>query len=160
LLERGHSESHKGGTMKPKGVNRVVVAVKDLEKAIDTYSKLLGATFHDVSAGSEQYGVKAAISWDGGIELCAPIPGRNSYIEQIIKKRGEGLMSVVFCVDNVEQACAQAKDMGVSVISSLDYDQKQIDEQLQGRFKKYKWYMLNAGDLCGVGAIIAQIESK
>jgi len=48
--------------MKPKGVNRVVVAVKDLEKAIDTYSKLLGATFHDVSAGSEQYGVKAVIS--------------------------------------------------------------------------------------------------
>jgi catechol 2,3-dioxygenase-like lactoylglutathione lyase family enzyme len=146
--------------MKPKGVNRVVIAVKDLEKAIDTYSKLLGATFHDVSAGSEQFGVRAVISWDAGIELCAPIAGKNSYIEQIIKKRGEGLMGVVFCVDDVEQSCAQAKDMGISVLSALDYDQKQIDEQLQGRFKKYKWYMLNAGGLCGVGAIIAQIEPK
>ena len=67
--------------MKPKGVNRVVVAVKDLEKAIDIYSKLLGATFYDVSAGSEQFGIKAAISWDAGIELCAPIAGTNSYIE-------------------------------------------------------------------------------
>jgi methylmalonyl-CoA/ethylmalonyl-CoA epimerase len=146
--------------MKPKGVNRVVVAVNDLEKAIDIYSKLLGATFHDVSAGSEQYGVRAAISWDAGIELCAPIPGRDSYIEQLIEKRGEGLMGVVFCVDDVGQACARAKDMGISVLTSLDYDQKQIDEQLQGRFKKYKWYMLNASDLCGVGAIIAQIEPK
>ena len=50
--------------------------------------------------------------------------------------------------------------MGISLLSSLDYDQKQIDEQLQGRFKKYKWYMLNAGDLCGVGAFIGQIEPK
>src|SRR5512136_106355 len=142
--------------MKPEGVNRVVIAVKDLEKGIETYSNLLGASFHDVSSGSEQYGVKAAISWDAGIELCAPIPGRDSYIEQIIKKRGEGLMGVVFCVDDVDRACAQAKDMGVSVLSSLDYDQKRIDEQLQGRFKKYKWFMLNASGLCGVGAIIAQ----
>ena len=146
--------------MKPRGVNRVVVAVKDLDKAIDTYSKLLGATFLDVSAGSEQYGVKAVISWDAGIELCAPIPGRNSYIEQIINKRGEGLIGVIFCVDDVEQARVQAKEMGISVLSSLDYDQKQIDEQLEGRFKKYKWYMLNAGDLCGVGAFIGQIEPK
>jgi methylmalonyl-CoA/ethylmalonyl-CoA epimerase len=146
--------------MKPKGVNRVVIAVKDMEKAMDTYSKLLGATFHDVSAGSEQYGVRAVISWDAGIELCAPIAGKNSYVEQIIEKRGEGLMGVVFCVDDADQACARAKDMGVSVLTSLDYDQKQIDEQLQGRFKKYKWYMLNASDLCGVGAIVAQIEPK
>jgi catechol 2,3-dioxygenase-like lactoylglutathione lyase family enzyme len=146
--------------MKPKGINRVVVAVKDLEKAIDTYSKLLGATFHDVSAGSEQYGVKAVISWDAGIELCAPIPGRNSYIEQIINRRGEGLIGVIFCVDDVEKAHARAKEMGISVLSSLDYDQKQIDDQLQGRFKKYKWYMLNSGDLSGVGAFIGQIEPK
>jgi len=146
--------------MKPRGVNRVVIAVKDLEKAIDIYSKLLGATFHDVSAGSEQYGVRAVISWDAGIELCAPIEGKNSYVEQIISKRGEGLMGVVFCVDDVDRACAQAKDMGISTLATLDYDQKQIDEQLQGRFKKYKWYMLNAGGLCGVGAIIAQIEPK
>lgn len=146
--------------MKPKGINRVVMAVKDLEKAIDVYSRLLGATFHDVSAGSEEFGVRAVISWDAGIELCAPIAGKNSYIEQIIKKRGEGLVGVVFCVDDVEQACAQAKEMGISVLSSLDYDQGQIDEQLQGRFKKYKWYMLNARDLCGVGAFIGQIEPK
>jgi methylmalonyl-CoA/ethylmalonyl-CoA epimerase len=146
--------------MKPKGVNRVVVAVKDLDKAIATYSKLLGATFQDVSAGSEQYGVKAAISWDAGIELCAPIAGRDSYVEQIINRQGEGLVGVLFCVDDVEQAHAQAEKIGISVLASLDYDQKQIDEQLQGRFKKYKWYMLNAGDLCGVGAFIAQIEPK
>lgn len=146
--------------MKPKGVNRVVIAVKELDRAIDKYSRLLGATFHDVSAGSEPYGVKAAISWDAGIELCSPIPGKNSYIEQIINKQGEGLVGVVFCVDDVEQACAQAKNMGVSVLAALDYDQRQIDERLQGRFKKYKWYMLSAADLFGAGVFIGQIEPK
>ena len=150
----------KGWDMKPKGVNRVVIAVKDIDKAIDLYSRLLGATFHDASAGAESYGVRVAMSWDAGIELCAPLPGCNSYIEQIIKKRGEGLVGVVFCVDDVDEAHEKAKDMGIGVLSLIEYDQHQIEQYLGGRFKKYKEYMLNSADLCGVGAIVGQIEPK
>lgn len=146
--------------MRPKGVNRVVIAVKDLDGAMATYSRLLGATFHDASAGAEPFGVRVAMSWDAGIELCSPLPGRNSYIEQIIEKQGEGLVGVVCCVDDVEEARSRAREMGVPVLATIDYDQKTIDEQLQGRFKKYKEYMLGADQLCGVGVIIGQIEPK
>jgi methylmalonyl-CoA/ethylmalonyl-CoA epimerase len=146
--------------VKPKGVNRVVIAVKDLDKAMATYSGLLGATFHDASAGAESFGVKVAMSWDAGIELCSPLPGRNSYVEQIIEKRGEGLMGVVFCVDDVEEAHSRAQEMGVSVLATIDYDQKTIDERLEGRFKKYKEYMLSADRLRGVGMIVGQIEPR
>ncbi len=146
--------------MRPRGVNRVVIAVKDLEAAMATYSRLLGATFHDASGGGESFGVRVAMSWDAGIELCSPLPGRNSYIEQIIEKQGEGLVGVVFCVDDVEEAHSRAREMGVSVVATIDYDQKTIDDQLEGRFKKYKEYMLGADRLCGVGMIVGQIEPK
>lgn len=146
--------------MKPNGVNRVVIAVKDMEAAIDMYSRLLGATFHDASKGAEPFGVKVAMSWDAGIELCSPIPGRNSYIEQVIEKQGEGLVGVVFCVDDVEEAHSRACEMGVSVTATIDYDQQTIDEQLEGRFQKYKEYMLASDRLRGVGMIVGQIEPK
>ena len=32
--------------MKPLGVNRVTIAVKDIDKGKELYSELLGATFH------------------------------------------------------------------------------------------------------------------
>ena len=67
------------GTMRPLGVNRVTIGVKDLEKGIELYSKLLGATFYDQSVPAEPFGLRCAISWDAGIELVAPLPGRDSY---------------------------------------------------------------------------------
>ena len=146
--------------MRPKGVNRVVIAVKDMDGAIEQYSRLLGANFHDASKGAEAFGVRVAISWDAGIELCSPLPGKNSYVEKIIEKQGEGLMSAVFCVDDVEEARSRACEIGMSVLATIDYDQKTIDEQLEGRFKKYKEYMLAGDRLTGVGMIVGQIEPK
>ncbi len=146
--------------MKPKGVNRVVIAVRDLDKAVETYSKLLGATFHDVSAGAESYGVRVFISWDAGIELTSPLPGRDSYIEKIIDNRGEGLVGVVFCVDDVDAAHDKAKELGIGVVALIEYDQEYIERHLGGMFSKYKEYMLKSADLHGVGAIVGQIDPK
>ena len=147
--------------MKPCGVNRVTIAVRDLEKGIALYSKLLGATFHDQSIPAQPFGLRCAISWDAGIELVAPLPGRDSFVSSFLEKHGEGLMGVVFTVDDVEECCGVAKEMGISVIALIaDYDQNQIDAYLQGRFKKYKEYMLNPADTLGVGPVIGQIEPR
>lgn len=146
--------------MKPKGVNRVVVAVEDLDEAVAMYSRLLGATFQDASTGAENFGVRVAISWDAGIELCSPLPGKNSYVRQIIDKYGEGLVGVVFCVDDVEEAYSRAREMDLTVLATIDYDQAIIDQQLQGRFRKYKEYMFGGDRLRGVGMIVGQIEPK
>jgi len=147
--------------MRPLGVNRVTIGVKDLEKGIELYSKLLGATFHDQSVPAEPFGLRCAISWDAGIELVAPLPGRDSYATAFIDEHGEGLMGVVFAVDDVDETRETAEKMGIGVLALIaDYDQGQIDEYLQGRFKKYKEYMLNPADTYGVGLVIGQIEPK
>lgn len=59
-----------------RGVNRVMIAVHDMEKAKQQYADLLGATFMDANWTGEPFGISVAIAWDAGIELCAPLPGR------------------------------------------------------------------------------------
>lgn len=146
--------------MKPKGVNRVTIAVQDLQKGIDLYSKLLGATFYGASPDAESYGVQVAMSWDAGIELVCPLPGRKSYAEKFIKEHGEGVLGVVFAVDDVDEARERAEKMGIRIWAAIDYSQEEIDRYLQGRFKKYKEYMLSADGTMGVGPVIGQIEPK
>ncbi len=147
--------------MKPKGVNRVTIAVKDLEKGMDVFSRLLGATFNPANEeDAAAFGIRVAMSWDAGIELVAPIPGKESFVKNHLEERGEGLMGVVFAVDDVEEARSGAEKLGAQIWHSLDYTQGQIDQHLQGRFKKYKEYMLSPEGTCGVGPVIGEIEPK
>ena len=75
------------------------MAVQDIEAGREFYEKLLGCTFHH---GNEEeaaaFGVKMLFSWDAGIELVAPIEGKDSYIERILNERGEGIVGVVWAV--------------------------------------------------------------
>lgn len=147
--------------MKPLGVNRVTIAVKDLEQGKELYTELLGATFH--SANDEEaaaLGVRVAMSWDAGIELVSPIPDRDSFVKQIIDARGEGVLGVVFCVDDVDQARDVAEKRGIAIWHTVDYSQEQIDKFMQGRFSKYKEYMLSPEGTFGAGPVIGQIELK
>lgn len=161
MREPAQRYSAKGvNTMKPCGVNRVTIAVRDLEKGIALYSKLLGATFHSASPDAESYGVRVVMSWDAGIELVSPLPGRDSFVGKFIEKHGEGVVGVVFAVDDVDEARERAEKLGIRIWSAIDYSQEEIDAYLQGRFKKYKEYMLNPADTLGVGPVIGQIEPR
>lgn len=147
--------------MKPKGVNRVVIAVRDFEKGMKLYGQLLGARFIDTSADAEPWGIKCALSFDAGIELCAPLPGRASNVQRHLDQHGEGVMGVIFCVDDVDAAKDNAEKMRIpSVAMIADYDQAYIDGHLEGRYKKYKEYMLNSNDACGYMVVIGQIEPR
>jgi catechol 2,3-dioxygenase-like lactoylglutathione lyase family enzyme len=121
-----------------RGVNRVVMAVRDLDAGREFYEKLLGCTFHhgnDEEAAS--FGVRMIFSWDAGIELVAPIEGQGSYIESILDERGEGIIGVVWAVADADASKAAGAELGVSTFHTLDYSQEQIDSDLQGRFRRY-----------------------
>ncbi len=146
--------------MKPQGVNRIVIAVKDLEKSSQFYSNLLGATFHDANGTGEPLGLNVAISWDAGIELCAPMPNCDSFLEQHIEQNGEGIMAVVFGVDDADQGRDRAEGAGINVIVPIDYSQEEIDQYLEGMFKRYKEYVLDTQETCGFSMMLGQIEPK
>ena len=145
--------------MKQRGVNRVMMAVWDLERGKEFYAKLLGARFESVNdADAEAFGVRCAIAWNAGVELVAPVEERASRIRTFLEENGEGLAGVVFAVEDVDDAKRQAEATDVPVLHLLDYGQAEIDEHLQGRFRRYREYFLGKGGSLGPGVVIGEFE--
>lgn len=105
-----------------KGVHRVIIAVKDMDKAMHMFKTLLGGQWHDV--GIVQGGLaRAAWGFESGIELIAPLdPNDDSPIARNMRATksnalgypgGQGLWGVFFNVDDLDQADARAKSVGV-----------------------------------------------
>ena len=145
-----------------RGVNRVMIAVRDLEAAKQRYTQLLGATFEDAHWTGAPFGIAVSIAWDAGIELCAPLPGREetSAVSPYLEKHGEGVMSVFFGVDDVDAAQGRAAEAGVGSIHALDYTQQEIDSHLGGKFSRYQEAVLNTSGELGVGVCLARIDPK
>lgn len=148
--------------MKLRGINRVVIAVRSLDLSKKLYSDMLGATFQDAHWTGEPFGIHVAISWDAGIELCAPMPGRENdcAVSQFLAQRGEGIMNVYFGVDDADAAKAQAAAAGFSCVHALDYTQDEIDQHLGGLFSRYQEFVLASADRCGFNASLARIDKK
>ena len=147
--------------MKQQGVNRVVMAVRNLEAGRAFYEELLDCTFH--SANDEEasaFGVQVLMSWDGGIELVAPIEGAGSHVDAILDAKGEGLIGVVWAVADADRAKEAAERLGVPSFFTLDYDQDQIDANLQGRFTKYYQHFLTpSGPLGDAQVLVGEFET-
>ena len=145
-----------------RGVNRVMIAVHDIEKAKQKYRDLLGATFMEAHWTGEPYGISVAISWDAGIELCAPLPGRenDSAVSQFLAHHGEGIMTVFFGVDDGDAANDRASAHGFNSVNSLDYSQDEIDQHLGGLFSRYQEFFLDTWGQCGFTVALAQIDEK
>ena len=145
-----------------RGVNRVMIAVHDIEKAKQLYSDLLGATFVDADWTGEPFGISVAIAWDAGIELCAPLPGRekDSAVSQFLAHRGEGIMNVFFGVDDGDAAHDRASALGYGCVNALDYSQEEIDQHLGGLFNRYQEFTLDSGSRCGFAVTLARIDGK
>ena len=151
--------------MKSKGVNRVVIAVRDLDKAVALYSELFDTAFYEGDAAqAASYGIRVAVSWDAAIEIVSPLPESDATmgraVARFVDKYGGGLYSVVFSVDDVDEAHARATKMGIRVSSLFELDQEQMGRFLQDRFKRFKQYSLKATDTCGVQVVLGQIEPK
>ena len=148
--------------MELRGVNRIIVAVKDLEKSKAFYSDTFGATFRRANWTGEPFGIEVAISWDAGIELCAPMPGResDSAVSPFLEKNGEGIMNVVLGVSDASIAKEKAESAGLALLHSLDYTQEEIDNHLGGLFKKYEEHVLNSAEKCGFSITLGQIDTK
>lgn len=148
--------------MKLRGINRIVVAVENLENSKKFYSEVLGATFYEANWTGESFGIEVAISWDAGIELCAPMLGRedDSAVSPFIAKNGDGVMSVIVGVSDAVFAKNKAESAGVASFHSLDYSQEEIDNYLGGMFNKYQEFFLNSAQQCGFSIALAQIDEK
>jgi 4-hydroxyphenylpyruvate dioxygenase-like putative hemolysin len=147
--------------MTTNGVNRIMIAVRDLDGAKKKYSGLLGATFMDAHWTGEPFGISVAIAWNAGIELCAPLAGRedSSAVSSFLARHGEGVMGVFFNVSDGTAAMDRAKCHGYNSVHCLDYTQDEIDQHLGGLFQRYQEFNLDTAESCGFTVSFARIET-
>lgn len=139
-----------------------MIAVRDMAKAKQKYSDLLGATFIDADWTGEPFGINVSIAWDAGIELCSPMLGRedDSAVSQFLAHRGEGIMNVFFGVNDGEAAIQRAAALGFGCVNALDYTQDEIDQHLGGRFTRYQEFTLDSAASFGFAVTLARIDEK
>lgn len=97
--------------------DHLVIRVSDLDEGIKTYRDTLGLKL-DRTAESAALGIKQAFFNlpDGGfIEVVAPLEAQSA-VGQALEKRGEGIHTVAFAVEDLDAACATLKAGGARLI--------------------------------------------
>jgi methylmalonyl-CoA epimerase len=100
----------------PRGIHHLGVAVADLDEALETYTRLFGATLEHRGSVAEQ-GVEAAsvLVGDGRIELLAPT-GDDTPVGRFLASRGAGMHHVAYMVEDVAAALAELEAAGAELI--------------------------------------------
>ncbi|MPZ97902.1 MAG: methylmalonyl-CoA epimerase [Dehalococcoidia bacterium] len=98
-----------------KGVDHVVIAVKDIEAAVGRYESIYG----DVSDRSESPGAGVTMAFfrfgDSYLELVSNL-GDEGPIAKRLTDQGEGVHLVAMKVDNLEQAVADLRGKGIRLV--------------------------------------------
>lgn len=104
--------------MKALGIHHLGVAVDDLDRALDTYLDVLGATLEHRQEIAEQ-GVEAASVLVGPdrVELLAPT-AEDTPVGRFVATRGPGMHHVAYLVDDVAPALRDLAAAGLELIDA------------------------------------------
>ena len=102
--------------MEPRGIHHLGVAVEDLDQAVATYERLLGARLEHRELVPDQ-GVEAASLRIGGdrVELLASL-GDETPVGKFLAKRGPGMHHVAYEVEDVAEALGELSAEGAELI--------------------------------------------
>ena len=103
------------------GIDHVVIRVKDLDAAIESYKKMgleLTRTAENPAIGKQAI---FRLPDETFIELVAPL-SPDSAVGRAIEKRGEGVHTVAMAVDNLDETVGTMKDGGATVIQTDDLE--------------------------------------
>jgi methylmalonyl-CoA/ethylmalonyl-CoA epimerase len=105
-----------------QAVHHVAMAVEDLDEAVATYERLLGARV-ELRGRMEDQGVEAVYLQvgSGRIELVSPLEA-DTPVGRFLAKRGPGMHHVAFEVADVATAIDRLTADGVEVIDSEPRD--------------------------------------
>jgi len=102
--------------VQPRGIHHLGVAVADLDEAVATYERLLGAELEHRELVPDQ-GVEAASLrvGEGRVELLASL-GEETPVGKFLAKRGPGMHHVAYEVDDVGEALGVLAEQGAELI--------------------------------------------
>ena len=102
--------------MVARGIHHLGVAVHDLDAALDTYTRVLGARFeHRETLSSQGVEAAAVLLGSGRVELLAAL-GDDTPVGRFLARRGEGMHHVAYEVDDVRAALGELSAAGAELI--------------------------------------------
>ncbi len=103
-------------------IEHIGIAVRDINKAINYYEKILGVRCYAIEKVEDQK-VKTAFFKVGQtkIELLESTDS-DGPVGKFIEKKGEGIHHLAFAVNNIEQALKEVEDKGVRLIDRKPRD--------------------------------------
>jgi 4-hydroxyphenylpyruvate dioxygenase-like putative hemolysin len=113
-------------------VHHVVWCVKaeSLERARAYCEEGLGLPMQDLDL--PDLGIHVLISWEGGIEIMAPTYAEGTLVasaNEFLDARGEGVYSVVFNVENLEDAIKKLEAQGARLVFAEDIAPEDIEDR-------------------------------
>jgi methylmalonyl-CoA epimerase len=102
--------------VEPRGIHHLGVAVEDLDEAVASYERLLGARLEHRELVPDQ-GVEAASLrvGSGRVELLASL-GADTPVGKFLEKRGPGMHHVAYEVADVGKALGELSSEGAELI--------------------------------------------
>ena len=102
--------------MVARGIHHLGVAVKDLDAALETYTRLLGAEVeHRETLASQGVEAAAVLIGSGRVELLAAL-GEETPVGRFLARRGEGMHHVAYEVDDVRAVLGRLTAAGAQLI--------------------------------------------
>jgi methylmalonyl-CoA/ethylmalonyl-CoA epimerase len=104
--------------MRPAGIHHLGVAVEDLDEAVATYTRALGAELEHREIVADQ-GVEAASLRVGEsrVELLAPT-GPDTPVGKFLANRGPGMHHVAYEVEDIRAALGELEAEGIELIDA------------------------------------------
>ncbi len=116
-------------------IDHIVIIVKEetAHPLADLLGRVLGIPWNEPQV-NEATGALIIVSWDAGLEIIAPIREEGPYWERI-QRFGEGSVSIVFGVPDLDKGMERAKANGLDIAFLA---QLNGDEPWLSRFSKFR----------------------
>ncbi len=149
--------------MNIKGIDRVVLGVRDMDSARDLFSRVFGMEFVELNGPQfEEAGVRICIDLDHHMELLSPIlpakdvnPPDTRKLAELLDEQGDGvLFALALKVDDAEAAAAEAQSRGIGITAKIEQEQV---EALS--IRNFKEVILDDKDTLGVKIALVEWDS-
>jgi hypothetical protein len=138
----------------PARLDRLVIAVGDMEAAIELYATLFGGTFRRSSEAADQsLGVRVAVNMDVGIEILSPIEGAENLVAERLRRflteKGDGIFGAGMRIDSTQEAIDRAQRVGIKpLFPPFQLTPEQL-EVFGGAIENLEETVLDSDEICG-----------
>ena len=152
------------GSVEIEGIDRLVIGVKDMDKALAFFSAVMGVELVEPrSAAHVMSGCRIAMSLDQRLELISPVaeilpdmnPPDPRGLAKRLEEQGDGLLyALIFKVKDLDQAVANAQQHGVRITGNRI---KFARDDILGR-SNFKEVVFNEEDTFGIKMAFAEYQ--